>query len=232
MPFHVLVDYDNLSYQDTSRPLIDLSGKLISKFLPTEINDKNVTIRLYGGWYENNSITRKAQNLNAEILKDFPRTEILCDKKTSVIVNIELAVSLTSAPRIELFNTFRKRGFPSGVQSHDPRTKGCSITDCPIVEVYDFFQSNKCNTCNTIRPEHIIFRQEQKLVDTMLTSDLISICQNNKIVSVVSSDDDIWPGILTGVISGAKVYHMQTKARTTPVHYSKTVTTNYFQKNL
>ncbi|QEC66591.1 hypothetical protein FRZ67_04495 [Panacibacter ginsenosidivorans] len=232
MPFHVLIDYDNLSYQDTSRQLIDLSGKLISKFSPTEIKDKNITIRLYGGWYENNNITRKAQNLNAEIMRDFPRTEMLSDNKTTVIVNIELATSLTSAPRIELFNTFRRRGFPSGVQSHNPRLKGCLITNCPIVEVYNFFQLNKCNTCNTIRPEHIIFRQEQKLVDTMLTSDLINICQSNRIVSVVSSDDDLWPGILAGVMGGAKVYHMQTKPRATPTHYSRTVTANYFQKNL
>jgi uncharacterized LabA/DUF88 family protein len=232
MAFNLLIDYDNLSHQDKSRQLIDLTGKLMSKFSTSEINERNVLIRMYGGWYENNNITRKAQGLNIEIMRDFPRTEQLSDNSTTVILNVELAFSLDIAPQFQLFNTFRKRGFPSGLQSHDPRDKGCNVQNCPIIEVHNFLHNNKCVSCNVVRPENIIFKQEQKLVDTMLTSDLIRMGQVNRKIGIVSSDDDLWPGILTVISSGSKVYHMQTKQRFTPLHYSRTATSNYYQKNL
>ena len=64
MPFNILIDYDNLDRRDRSQSLIYLTDKILRLLSPTEVNDKNIDIRLYGGWYENNNITRKAQNLN------------------------------------------------------------------------------------------------------------------------------------------------------------------------
>lgn len=232
MIFTLLVDYDNLDYKIKSQSLVYLADKLLHKFSPFEIRQKNVTIRLYGGWYESEKITRKAQNLSVEIAKDFPRIVLLSDNKTNVIVTIELALSLKAIPQTALFNTYRRNGFPSGLQAQDPMTKGCSNANCPVVHVYEFFQKGKCSSCNAIRPENIIFRQEQKLVDTMLTSDMISLGQTEREFSIVSSDDDFWPGILTAATGGAKVYHVHTRQRRTPGHYTKTPLQNYFQKNL
>lgn len=232
MIFYLLVDYDNLGYREKSLPLLALAEKLIGKFTKSEVPSKNVTLRIYGGWYENNNITHSAQALKAQIHNSFPRTVLLADNQTRVIASVELALALNSLPKISIFNTYRRRGFPSGLNAHDPKLKGCTITPCPTSEVYTFLSSKKCSSCGTMKPEHIFFRQEQKLVDTMLIADMFSIGQLEKTLSIVSSDDDFWPGILSSTTSGVKIIHIHTKQKSTSSLYTKYVSGNYFQKNL
>jgi hypothetical protein len=80
----------------------------------------------------------------------------------------------------------------------------------------------------------VLFRAEQKLVDTMLVADLIYFAtQNRDRLVVVSSDDDVWPGIHTAVIHGAKIHHVQTiSGRMTPSHYSRLVSGTYLQHSM
>ncbi|MGN7887494.1 hypothetical protein [Dyadobacter sp. 22481] len=231
MPFIVLVDYDNLDPRDRKRGLIFIVENTLSKFNKSEIAEKNVQIRLYGGWYENNVITRRAQDINIEIVNDFPRSVLLDDNKTAVITNVTLALSLAIEPRVHLLNTFRKRGVPSGLHTNHPRTTGCPSAACPVVHVHNFVKTGVCSSCSLATPENIFYRAEQKLVDTMITSDMIAIGHQEKHFCIVSSDDDFWPGIFSAVIGGSVVYHMHTKGRHTPPHYSSTVSSNYFQKN-
>src|SRR5688572_7838362 len=115
MSFYILVDYDNLLDRDKSRDLLLTIDKIVHKLATSEIGERNVQIRLYGGWYENNSITRKAQNLKIEIVRTFPTSITLSDNSNRVIVNVELALSLLVAPGKDLFNTYRRRGIPSGI---------------------------------------------------------------------------------------------------------------------
>jgi len=233
MPFNLLIDYDNIDISDQTKGLIYIIETILSKLSPIEVDDKNVTVRLYGGWYQNNSITVKAQNLNADIRRDFPITALLSDSSSQVIVKAELATSLTIQPTIHLANTFRRNGIPSGLRANHPIVNGCRRAGCPVLHVYDFVQNGVCSQCHSTKVEDIFFRQEQKLVDTMLTSDMISIAQLEKKYCIVSSDDDFWPGILTSVTMGSKVYHFHTKSgRVTPVHYSRTVSQNYYMKSL
>lgn len=232
MAFNILVDYDNLNHTDKSRDLLYLADKIIHKFSLSETVERHVQIRLYGGWYENNLITRKAQNLRTEILRHFPAKITLSDNTSAAIVNVELALSLYSAPSIDLFNTYRRRGNPSGLICEDPSSLGCAEVSCPVANVYSFFKNKKCDRCNTIKVDDVIFRQEQKLIDTMLTTDLIDISSLNKRVCLTSSDDDMWPGILYSIAKGAKVFHMLTKTTAAPLHYSQIVKSNYFPKTL
>ncbi|UOE47857.1 hypothetical protein MTO98_25945 [Mucilaginibacter sp. SMC90] len=233
MAFNLLIDYDNLNASDQTKGLIYIAENILSQLSPSEVSDKNVLVRLYGGWYENNKITRKAENLKADILRDFPRPALLSDSKTSVIVNTELATSLTIQPTLFLANTYRRNGIPSGLKAYHPIRNGCKRTSCPVLHVYNFVQAGICGECNTATVEDIFYRSEQKLVDTMLTSDMILIAQQEKKYGIVSSDDDFWPGILTSITIGSTVYHFQTqRGRTTPPHYSRTVNHNYYMKSL
>lgn len=232
MPFHLLVDYDNLSDQDKSRELLILINKLVYKLSPAEINDKNVQVRLYGGWYENNNVTKKAQNLRVEIMRNFPQIITLSDNKSAAIVNVELALSLLAKPTTDLFNTYRRRGVPAGLGCEHPNTCGCTDLECPIVHVFEFITKSLCSKCKNVRPENVIYKPEQKLVDTMLTTDLIDVATTNKRASVVSSDDDLWPGILFSISRGAVIYHLLTKTTALPTHYARTVKTNYYTKSL
>ncbi|HTK20993.1 MAG TPA: hypothetical protein VL442_15830 [Mucilaginibacter sp.] len=233
MPFNLLVDYDNLDANDQAKGLIFIAEKILSKLSPTEVNDKNVLIRLYGGWYENNNITHRAQRLQTEVRSNFPNAILLSDNKTTAVVNMELATSLTIQPTTHLVNTYRRGGIPSGLRANHPIHNGCRRTTCPILHVYNFINAGQCAECHTATVEDIFFRHEQKLVDTMLTSDMITIAQQEKRYGIVSSDDDFWPGILTSVVLGSEVYHFQTQnGRVTPKHYSKTVNQNYYMKSL
>ena len=233
MPFNLLIDYDNIEVTDQAKGLIYLVETILSKMSPHEINEKNAVVRLYGGWYENNNITRRAQKLNIDINHNFPRLVSMSDFKTQVIVTVELATSLTVRPSIHLFNTYRKNGIPSGLKARHPINNGCSRSGCLVIPVYNFVNEGICSECRSTKIDQIFFRHEQKLVDTMLTSDMISIARQDLKYAIVSSDDDFWPGILTSISLGSIVYHFHTKpGHITPNHYLQTVAQNYYMKSL
>lgn len=232
MAFYILVDYDNLEDREKKRGLHFIVESILNKLSPAEILDKNVSVRLYGGWYDRRSHSSLAMQLISEISSGFPDVFTLSDNTTNVIANAELALSLNIEPTKLLFNTYRTRGMPSGLRCHHPTTFGCTSINCPALGIYTFISSNSCHECGLFKPTDFLYRGEQKLVDTMLTSDLISISRREKKVGIVSSDDDFWPGILTSISEGASIYHIHTKRPHTPLDYSSTITTNYYQRKL
>lgn len=74
-------------------------------------------------------------------------------------------------------------------------------------------------------------RSEQKLVDTMLSADLMcTATQSPGVAIVVTNDDDLWPAIHTSVRLGTVVHHVHPVAgRRTPTPYASTLSANYFQ---
>ena len=82
-----------------------------------------------------------------------------------------------------------------------------------------------------IWPGRFFISKRTKLVDTMITADMINIAINENELSIISSDDDFWPGIMTALHIGAKVFHILTKTRITANPYSSIITVNYNQKN-
>ena len=50
------------------------------------------------------------------------------------------------------------------------------------------------------------------MVDTMMVADIIHIAnRGDESVAVVTSDDDVWPGILSAMIIGTRVLHVRPK---------------------
>ena len=91
--------------------------------------------------------------------------------------------------------------------------------------VADFLEEQRCpgNGC-TVRQNDVLQKWEQKLVDTMLVSDLIFLAtRGERDLVVVSSDDDIWPGIRTALQLGARVTQVHTGGRETPADYTRGV---------
>ena len=75
-----------------------------------------------------------------------------------------------------------------------------------------------------MRQNDVLQKWEQKLVDTMLVSDLIFLAtRGERDLVVVSSDDDIWPGIRTALQLGARVTQVHTGGRETPADYTRGV---------
>ena len=230
----ILVDYDNIGTEISRLGIVHLVNRIVSKIDPTDVdNNLRIKIRLYGGWYLNNNITHQAQVLSADISENFPNTALLSDNTTNVIVNCEMAYSILADPSNHLFSTFRPRGIPWGLKAHNPITScGCTNANCPIVATHHFLKNNVCGVCNTIKPEDVFYRGEQKLVDTMLTSDLIFSSNQHANLGVVSSDDDFWPGIKTTLTNGKKVIQFHTRNRIMPSSYTRTTSSNYIQKQL
>jgi len=230
----ILVDYDNIEKSTLRHGVVHVVNRIVSKIDPTEVDSSHrITIRLYGGWYLNNSFTHKAQLISSDILANFPNTAMLSDGTTNVVVNCEMAYSILADPTNHLFSTFRPRGFPNGLGAKNPIVDcGCTNTNCPIIAVHDFLVNNVCGTCKTIKPEDVYYRGEQKLVDTMLTCDLIFSSNQPANLGVVSSDDDFWPGIKTTLINGKKVIQLHTRKHSMPSSYTRTTRSNYIQKQL
>lgn len=229
----ILVDYDNIDKSILRHGISHVASRIVSKLDPADVDsNRHIAIRLYGGWYENTRFTHKAQLLSADIIASFPNTALLSDSFTTVIVNCEMAYSILADPTNHLFSTYRPRGIPMGLNAKHPSSCGCTTANCPLVATHNFLRNNICTVCNSIRPEDIFYRGEQKLVDTMLTSDLIFSSNQSANLGVVSSDDDFWPGIKTTLANGKKIIQLHTRNRNTPSFYTRTTTSNYIQKQL
>lgn len=234
----VLVDYDNVPLLERQRGIVNLIDKILNTIEASKLSGyQRIRVKLYGGWYEGSRLSRIAQKLAADI-GIFPKAFSLFDgkNKVSVIVQVNLAYSLEIDPRSNLENTYRSRGLPQGLRCDPPPYSHCiNATGCPIGTVHTLINSGNCPdaTCRVTSAD-ILVRSEQKLVDTMMTTDMIYLANNKyKDICVVSSDDDLWPGIKSALLLGANVYHIHTKVgRTTPSYYSKGAGSRYIMLSL
>ena len=231
----ILIDYDNVDRLERRRGLRNVAEVVLGKLPTADLPDgAGTAVRLYGGWYEGRRLSREAQRLSAEIGRDFPGVVSLPGPHAPrrVRVAMELARSLSIDPSRDLFNTYRTRSAPKVHAKRFPFA-GCTKTSaCPLAAVHTLLRADACpeQGCG-VAVADVMERAEQKLVDTMLTADLIHAAHSapNEIV-VVTTDDDLWPGIRTAVHHGATVHHVHPKhGRSTPPFYAAAVTANYHQ---
>lgn len=206
-----LIDYDNLlsPHQRLGlRLLVERIAERVSQ-TGTAVGPR-AHVRLYGGWYEGNSLSRKAQSLAAELRRDFPTVFRLT--AGNVPVSAELALSLDIDPSTHLYHTLRWQP-PPDVRCKDPRSAGCTDPSCPLFVVHDFLSRRRCPKSGcTIEPRGLLYRVGQKLVDSMLIADIFSVLRRtSEPIVVVSSDDDLWPGIQSIVSLGVQAVHVHTK---------------------
>jgi len=237
MELLILVDFDNIARLIQNRGLVYISERIIDRLEFNEINSyRRIRLRLYGGWYEQNIPTRTAQQLQTDIQLNFPRRMNITNNGNfhSAIIIVEMALTLIIDPNNHLFSTYRQRGMPHGLRCYHPNSLGCTNHSCPLIDVHAFINTGRCNTqCCNIRSQDMIYRGEQKLVDTMVMCDLIYLASDNDYDSViiVSSDDDFWPGIKTAIIMGTYIVHIHTRNRHTPNYYSSNIRqSNYSQR--
>ncbi len=233
---NVLIDYDNVLQSDRQKGL-NYVVKSILKKLPKSVlpHGTYIVVRLYGGWYRLNQLSRYAQDLSIQIKRHYPGTLALgtANMRRSVFVSVVLARSLLIDPSRDILNTYRVRGVPSNLRPKAFPFQACAQNAmCPLAGAHTLLQTGRCpdSSCGVIIAD-VITRREQKLVDTMLTADLIHAASSGTSdIVVVSNDDDLWPGIRTAIYLGAFVHHIHPqKGRSTPTYYSSTVKKNYSQ---
>jgi len=200
---NILVDYDNLP---TDYKLYDLQT-MAESIIDLIINDINyldkINFRLYGGWFIEESFSIKAQ----ELLRQY--SDILGKyylyKKSSKIVrySINLVYSVLAKPNYPLYYTHRMKRYPGGLSMHKPEivcNETIKCTPCNMLLFYNYFTNSDKSFCKRSRRK-FFFRKEQKMVDTMIVSDLLYLAHNEgqRTLFVVSSDDDMVPGIITSI---------------------------------
>ena len=234
----VLIDYDNVDLIERQRGVSWVVHRILQTITPSYFTDgQQVQIRLYGGWYLGDAHSRLAQDLSAEISIDFPKPiEIFNDeKKIRVRTNAKLALSTLSDPSRFLFHTYRTRGFPGGVKCFDPPFESCQDpSNCPLELLHGFLSSKTCpsDEC-TIKPKNILYRVEQKMVDSMIVADIIHISLNEITAAIVSSDDDLWPGIRMALNQGLTLHHIHPRrGQDSLSFYRDPAPTNYHEYSL
>jgi hypothetical protein len=228
-----LVDWDNIRTDQRRLGVVTVVEKMIqhvaSSVPPTA---EKLRFKLYGGWYEDDRLTHYAQRLSAGINADFPRVISVPTGAGArpMIAMLELALALEVRPTEHLFRTYRRRHVPSNLRAESPRDHGCGDDHCPLLLLDRFINDGRCPTpgCG-MTVDQVLFVGQQKLVDAMLLSDLLyAVHQKESSAVVVSSDDDLWPGIVLASACGLHVVHLHTLVgRSTPRFYSRMLQSHY-----
>lgn len=207
----VFIDYDNLLPGQKQAGILDVVTKVLVQ-VPWNPSLKrgNCEVRVYGGWYEGSQITRLAQDVTVEMQRDFPaiiRIPVDDGGVLALSTNAELAVALLQEPGHHLFNTFRRKGKPRNVRVEKPADVGCVDADCLLPQVRQLLRRGDCpkDGCMVTSCD-LVYRHEQKIVDTMLTCDLIhAVDRVSGRVILVSADEDFLPPLRTAALRGGSV---------------------------
>jgi hypothetical protein len=238
----VLVDYDNIPALERQRG-VTYNVERIIRAIGVDVcaRSRRARVRLYGGWFEGQRISRSAQTISARLQSDFPRQVAVTGptESVSVTTNAELAAALECDSSKTLTHTYRTKAPPENLRAAPIPFVGCHVPGgCPLAPMASFLAAGTCSQpgCG-VTVETALFREQQKLVDTMLVADMIHFARlsasSQEPLVIVSTDDDIWPGIHTAVIYGAAVLHVHpVPGRATPPHYSALVGGTYRQLSL
>ena len=225
----VLVDYDNVRLGRRGLRLRYFVTRLLDGVGVRRCSgEDSVRCRLYGGWFDGVRLSKRAQRLVPEIRDEFPRRVTVSDGDGAVRVRVtmELASSLVG-DGVALTHTFRRRSLPAGLVCARTPFTGCARpSQCAVAGVAPFVNGGECPHpgCG-VTSGAVLGRNEQKLVDSMLVVDLIRLAQASESIVLVSSDDDMWPGIRGALLHGARIFHVH--ARTDPPQYQPLTTETY-----
>ena len=221
-----LVDYDNSPLLLRNRGLTATVTRVLSAMgSGTFSTERVLQIRLYGGWFRGRSMSPRAQQLVPQVRADFPRLVTVADEnaRVTVLVRAELAYSLACDPDTHLTHTYRTRSVPTTLRCAALPFRQCTNPSaCPIAGVESLVNDDECPGFECpVRPSDLLERPEQKLVDTMMTVDLVDLARRRgQSLAVVSRDDDMWPGIRLALLSGATIVHVRPGGQSTiPRHY-------------
>jgi uncharacterized LabA/DUF88 family protein len=198
---------------------------------------ERLRFRLYGGWYRESDFTRRAQDLSSELQRLFPATYRPLGGGRPVKVGVELAYAMLVAPDQHLIKTVRTSNAPHrAVKMGSPRSHGCKRETCYLKGIRAFFSKGYCTHpgCDVKSTQLMGSTQSQKLVDTMITADVLHACADGaRSLALVSSDDDMVPAVLQALRNEVEVIHLHTGPRDqTPAYYIQPGQKRYAQATL
>lgn len=216
----VLVDYDNafppnanLSDDEIALDVEQWLRRLSERYPRAERFD----IRLYGGWYDDRDLSRHGSEA-ARLVALMPEFPMRVPGGRILRGSISLAVApLATASTTPLLGTYRRRGsLPRVRLTRNPYPDSCAMEDthCPAAILRSFTKNSRREcpvaTCDLVAADAFVVH-EQKMVDTMLATDLLTAGQMDDTfasIVVVSSDSDFVPPLLAAKLLG-KIELMQ-----------------------
>ena len=201
----VIIDFNNYfrgSIVDiTLEQYKNLFINVIDDILQKHENDiSEILVRLYGGWYQDHNLTNTASDVQTKVqqIDLFP---IIREKK-KYDGSIEVVSTQYGLSEI-WYNTLQeKAGIPRLRIDENHQDSACEQKKniFPVHLLQKFLQKKNtiCRNpgCST---EHskVFYRREQKMVDTMMTCDIITYSAEEDVTSlyIVSDDIDLFPGI-------------------------------------
>lgn len=225
---YVLIDYDNVPSALWSPGPIEAASAICAQ-LPAAVigSEPDLVVRLYGGWKTNSVSTQRAQGLMAHLTMG--HTYIQRPGHSTDAKKIRFVVQLALGPigGNGVFATTLQTDRPLRSFRPKPNPAGCVSSDaCGMRSIGDLRHNTPCSegAC-AITAKDVLVRDEQKMVDTLMVADLahITFVDKHDDVVVVSSDADIWPGILLAIKGGCAV---------TQVHATPKIVTASNLKNM
>ncbi len=193
---YILVDYDNLP-QSISREnsIKRICEEIIFSCSSELFKNSKLCFRLYGGWMRGKDKTdmsvlvqkKIGRSRNFTIIHDNINIPVTCDIAFGLIQGVTIPATYRTNRNIrKIFRT----------------NKTCN--KCQNCKVNDLFSvlKNERKICDEGYFHDFFYQNEQKLVDSMIVADLIEISHKsntkdpNEGVFIVSSDDDMIPGVL------------------------------------
>lgn len=163
-----------------------------------------IDVRLYGGWYQDNVLTRMGSQVMSEHLTMdlFP---IVMDNQRIIHGSQTVVESIHGIDYI-WYNTYReKKGIPRLILNRNSHSELCenNKNHCPvhILERFARKQTRICSIegCETSNGDAFI-QMGQKMVDAMMVCDIISFSSSEKVESiyVLTDDVDLFPALAIG----------------------------------
>lgn len=214
----VLVDFDNVGLAVTRAGAVACARILIQKIpLGVLSTYDSITVRHYGGWRSNGTATPAAQQLVPDIARDSPTifSVMQPNGQSNKKLIVELAVGPIGTSVVLNETLVRDRGLRR-FRVNAGRLRNClNVANCGLSGLFSLRSTTSCSdTACDMTLGDMLVRDEQKMIDTLVVADIASLAIVQKAVDivVVSSDTDMWPGMLLATSAGCRVIHIHTKA--------------------
>jgi uncharacterized LabA/DUF88 family protein len=214
----VLVDFDNVDPMLRRAGPVNFAKSLVAA-IPPSITTKHgaLLVRLYGGWRSQGILTTSAQRLVPDIRGASPANVVVAD--AGVLTNVRLAVELSEkamgSNALFTDTLAKERGLRSFRTRTSPWHECEDVTACGFRGYANASSSTSYAhvTCG-VRLDDILVRDEQKMVDTMIVADIAYKALVDKVsdIVIVSSDTDMWPGVMLALRAGCYVTHVHTRS--------------------
>lgn len=207
----VILDYNNIFTQDNDASDVQFLLTVIIDEIKNKYNSvRNIVIRAYGGWYNQNGLTNKGsmiqQKLGVIATSLFP---VPCGNSI-IRGTLELAEQMYGVEGI-WNNTYReKEGLPRLIINKNiiDRTeceKDESRDNCPINILKRFSKRNNertkpkiCHIPNCKNSSNVFNQLGQKMVDSIMVCDILTYGEDGttRVIYVITNDVDLFPAVV------------------------------------